>query len=425
MVTVKNHLLKFTQKLYHWNLYRAILATLWLVFPLEFVGVTFHIIYETCFHENGILETAWNLKTNLPGFQDLAYLLKSTNDLTFITVSLLLAFFSAEKLYELRVRQSHEHLAGITSLFIYFLLIVETASSLDLPQIATVASNLLIPILIGLLTGFIYSFIERRQPTKITTSYWATTHLIAIFSFLIVFIGALSFIIYQTQLYPNYLFQQVQNLFQSGKQPTFWRIILATTLGNLGHFLGIINEFTTNMGNHFSSEGANLAYLAVHHSLWKVPYPINLHTLYDSYGALGGNGMLLALGSTILLRVKNQQTRLVARLTFGQLLFDQGEALMFGVPILFNPLFFIPLLLAPFLSMTIGYLAISMHLVPPAAYVIPYATPGILRAFLGTNGNFSALAVSLLCVCVSGLVYYPFVNLLDQFTAQNGDELNV
>ncbi|MBU7554213.1 PTS transporter subunit EIIC [Pediococcus ethanolidurans] len=409
-----SQLIKITKKLYKQNFYQAILSALWLIFPLEFVAATFHIIYETGFHRNGILEVILNLHTNLPGFYAISYLLKSTNDLTFITISLLLAFFTAENLFELRSKLSHEHLAGITSLFIYFLLIVETAPSLDFPQITEVAGNLLIPIVIGLLTGYGYSLLARNSHIKLTVSYWATNRLIIIFSLLIVVIGAISFAVYQTQLFPNYLSQQLQNLIQVGNRPSFWKIILATFLSNIGHFFGVINDSTTTIGNHFSSGTANLTYLADHHNLWKIPYPITLHSLYDSYGALGGNGMLLALAGTILIRVKNQRARLVAGLSFTQTLFDQGEALMIGIPILFNPLFLIPFLVTPIVSMSIGYLAIVAHLVPASAYVIPYATPSILRAFLGTNGNFGALLISLLSLVISGLIYYPFVSLIDQ-----------
>ena len=415
-------LLIVTRKLYKMNFYRAILSALWLIFPLEFVGVSFHIIFETCFHRNGILEVIWDLHTNLPGFNSISYLLKSTNDLTFITISLLLAFFTAENLFELRAKLSHEHLAGFTSLFIYFLLIVETAPNLDLPQITDVAGNLLIPILIGLFTGYGYSFLAKRSSLKLTVTYWSTTHLIVIFSLLIILIGGISFTVYQTQLFPNYISQQVQNFLQTGNHPTFWKITFATLLSNFGHFFGIINDFTTTIGNHFSSETANLTYLAQHHNLWNIPYPITLHSLYDSYGALGGNGMLLALAGAILLRVKNQRARLVAGLSITQTVFDQSEALMFGIPILFNPLFLIPFLVAPFVSMSIGYLAIITHLVPAAAYVIPYATPSILRAFLGTNGNFGALFVSLIGLILSSLIYYPFVSLIDQLPERNGDE---
>ncbi|WP_412988985.1 PTS transporter subunit EIIC [Pediococcus siamensis] len=394
------------------------MASLWLIFPLEFVAVSFHIVYELGFHRNGILEVALNLHESLPGFDDLAYLLKSTNNLTFITVSLLLAFFTAEKFFELRTGISHQYLAGITSLFIYFLLIVETASGLDLPQITAVASNLLIPILIGLLTGFCYSLLSHQNSPRISTHYWATTHLIFIFTGIILLVGALSFAIYQTQLFPSYLYQQAQNIVQAGNHPNLGSILLATFIHNVGHYIGIISTFAADAGNHFSAEGANLAYLAQHHKLWKIPYPINIKSLYDSYGAIGGNGMLLGLVGSILVRVKAQRIRLVAQLTLGQVIFDQNEALMFGIPILFNPLLLIPFLLAPFVTMTLGYLAISFHLVPAAAYVIPYATPSILRAFLGTNGNYLALTLSLLCCLVSGAIYYPFIRLLDQASLQ-------
>jgi len=48
---------------------------------------------------------------------------------------------------------------------------------------------------------------------------------------------------------------------------------------------------------------------------------------------------------------------------------------------------------------------------PPVVYSVPSSTPGPLIAFLGTNGNWVALIVSMICLVVSTLIYIPFVKM--------------
>ena len=59
-------------------------------------------------------------------------------------------------------------------------------------------------------------------------------------------------------------------------------------------------------------------------------------------------------------------------------------------------------------------LPISWKLVPPMVYPMPRTTPGPLMAYLGTDGDWRALLLSLVCLTVSVLIYLPFVKLLNQ-----------
>lgn len=52
---------------------------------------------------------------------------------------------------------------------------------------------------------------------------------------------------------------------------------------------------------------------------------------------------------------------------------------------------------------------VSMEIIPPVAYAVPWTTPGPLIAFLGTGGNWLALLVGFLCLGVATMIYLPFV----------------
>ena len=83
---------------------------------------------------------------------------------------------------------------------------------------------------------------------------------------------------------------------------------------------------------------------------------------------------------------------------------------IFGLPIVLNPIYIIPFILAPIVNILIGYSAVCIFkIIPPVAYGVPWTTPGPLAPFLGTGGNIMGLVIGIICLGVSVLIYAPFV----------------
>lgn len=119
--------------------------------------------------------------------------------------------------------------------------------------------------------------------------------------------------------------------------------------------------------------------------------------------------MTLGLLLAIFIASRRKDYREMAKMAFVPGIFNINEPVIFGLPIVLNPILVIPFVLTPFVNSLIGYVFISMELIPPIAYAVPWTTPGPLIAFLGTGGNWLALFVGLLCLAVSTLIYLPFV----------------
>ncbi|MFS3581650.1 hypothetical protein ACK6TI_19110, partial [Escherichia coli] len=79
------------------------------------------------------------------------------------------------------------------------------------------------------------------------------------------------------------------------------------------------------------------------------------------------------------------------------------------LPIVLNPIMMVPFIMVPIVNCAIGYFFVSMEIIPPVAYAVPWTTPGPLIAFLGTGGNWLALLVGFLCLGVATMIYLPFV----------------
>lgn len=166
---------------------------------------------------------------------------------------------------------------------------------------------------------------------------------------------------------------------------------------------------------------ANLQYVAEHGTAWGAPYQATW-ALNDAFGNTGGSGMTLGLIIAIFIFSKRLENREIAKLSVIPGCFNINEPVIFGLPIILNPIMMIPFVLAPVVSILIGYTCITLQIIPPITYGVPWTTPGPIIAFLGTGGNFMALVVSILCLIVSVLIYTPFVLALNKINDKSEKE---
>ena len=140
------------------------------------------------------------------------------------------------------------------------------------------------------------------------------------------------------------------------------------------------------------------------------PYIVN-KPFFDSFVNLGGTGATLGLIFAIwLVGRKNKQYMVVGNLSAAPGVFNINEPLTFGLPIVLNPILFIPYILTPMVLVTIAYFATSTGLVPAATIMPPWVTPPIIGGIMATvswQGGVLA-AVNLL---VSTIIYLPFIKI--------------
>lgn len=91
-----------------------------------------------------------------------------------------------------------------------------------------------------------------------------------------------------------------------------------------------------------------------------------------------------------------------------------NETVIFGMPIVFNPLLDIPFILAPLVTLTVGYFLISIGFCPRIVIEVPWVMPPILLGFLVTGGSIYGAISHLICICISVLVYAPFIYIYER-----------
>ncbi|WP_195948078.1 PTS sugar transporter subunit IIC [Paraclostridium bifermentans] len=135
------------------------------------------------------------------------------------------------------------------------------------------------------------------------------------------------------------------------------------------------------------------------------------HTLagafFDAFVYLGGSGMILGL--IIALIIAGRRRKDMIALGLAPSVFNISEPVIFGLPIVLNPIYMIPFVLAPVVCSAVAYLAIDMGLVMPViAAKIPWVTPPILGGFLAT-GHWTGAVLAAVNLLISIVIYIPFV----------------
>lgn len=117
---------------------------------------------------------------------------------------------------------------------------------------------------------------------------------------------------------------------------------------------------------------------------------------------------IMGLVIAILLFSKKDNLRAVAKLGAPAMFFNIQEPLAFGLPIVLNPLLLVPYVLVPIVNTVIGYVAISIGLVPIFKYVVPWTMPLFFGGTIGTGSIMGGL-LQVVWLIVDVLIYAPFV----------------
>ena len=120
----------------------------------------------------------------------------------------------------------------------------------------------------------------------------------------------------------------------------------------------------------------------------------------------------------LMLTSKVKRFKTLSKLALPASIFNIAEPIMFGLPLILNPLLFIPWVFGYLLLFIINYALIAINLVPAPYIIVPWTTPGPIAAYLGTGGSWIAAIVSVAGYVLMGLIWYPFFKALEKKTLE-------
>ncbi len=391
-----------------------------LVFPIIMASSLIILINFAILSPDGFIAKTLSLNVLFPQLADAQHIFSPVLNGSVNIMALLIAFLVARNI-AISYKQD-DLLCGLTAIGAFFVIYSPYETLNNQTYLITKfmgAQGLFVAIIVALVSSEIFCRLARNPrvtivmpatvPPAVARSFKV---LLPVFCVMVLFSVFNYFLI---KLSPGGLNELIYTLIQAPLKDMGTNIVTVAILGVITNFLWGIgihgpNTLATIRETIFTEANMeNLSWAASHGSTWGAPYPVTWTGINDAFANCGGSGMTLGLLLAILIASRRKDYRDMAKMAFVPGLFNINEPVLFGLPVVLNPILVIPLILVPFVNSLIGYFFITMQIIPPVAYAVPWTTPGPLIAFLGTGGNWMALFVGILCLIVATLIYLPFV----------------
>lgn len=284
----------------------------------------------------------------------------------------------------------------------------------------------LIPaMLISIITADLYCAMRKRNFGKITLPDTVPPSLSDVFASIVP--GAVLMIIYiAVYTMMNKMGTTFPKLIYGIISPSLSAIdnlgftVLITLLVHVFWFFGIHDAALSGVLGPIRD--GNLSLNAVAHAAGETLPSIFTTPFWVYFVAIGGCGSVLAL--TILLSVsKSKQLKAIGRLGAVPAFFGISEPVIFGLPLMLNPVFFVPFMVTSALNAAIAFLAMSFGIVGKTYAMLSWQMPSIIGAFFSTM-DWKAPILIVLLIIMDGLIYFPFFKMYEKtmVKVENGEE---
>ena len=401
------------------------------IFPLTLVGSIAVMINLVFLSSSGFIgQFLVNAIPNLESFQAI---LSPVLNGTISIMTIFIAFLIARNMADQYGADGTK--AGITALAAFFVLYPPKMDG-ALTDAYLGANGIFVGILTGLLVGYAFSKLTAIDKLKIKMPDNVPPEVLKSFmvaiptAIILLTVSVISFLIMQIEpnginaLVYNALQAPIQSLGTSPLTPLLL-ILMAMILWSFGiHGTSTVSPIYLSI--YAAMNLANITHAAEMATTAGSPYPYTWFVLFENYGCIGGTGNTLALIVAILIlsRSKNwvrKDYTQIAKLALIPGLFCINEPVIFGLPIVLNPVLIVPFIIAPVVSMALGALMIYTGFALPGTLDVGWTTPQPLKAFLSASGSWqTALSVCIVfIICV--LIYMPFVSIANN--SKNKEEV--
>lgn len=129
----------------------------------------------------------------------------------------------------------------------------------------------------------------------------------------------------------------------------------------------------------------------------------------NAFGLIGGGGCILPLVIAILWASKRQEQRSIAKFGLTTCLFNITEPIMFGLPVVMNPIYMVPCAIIPSINLIIAYAATSLGIISKTVAAAPWITPPVIQSFIATGGDIRAAVLTVILIVLDVFLFLPFV----------------
>ena len=277
--------------------------------------------------------------------------------------------------------------------------------------------SLFLGMFIAILSVEIYCWLEGRKGLKIKMPDTVPPNVSASFSALIpaiittTVIATFGFIFHQAT--GMYLYDAVYQVVQQPLERVVQSlpgILLLMFVAQLFWVIGIHGNQMIKPIREALLLGAITVNMSAFEQGKEVPNIITM-PFWDVYMSIGGSGLTIGLLIAVMIATKRKEMKEIAKLSIGPGLFNINEPVIFGMPIMLNPILAIPFIITPLVTGSIGYFATAAGFAGKAVVMVPWTTPPLINAWLSTAGSMGAVVTQLICILTAVLIYLPFVKI--------------
>ena len=102
--------------------------------------------------------------------------------------------------------------------------------------------------------------------------------------------------------------------------------------------------------------------------------------------------------------------------------FNINEPILFGAPIIMNPMLFIPFVCVPLINACLAYAATKLGWLAQVVSLTPWTTPAPIGASWAANWALSPVVMCLVCMVMSALMYLPFLRAYERTLIKNEEQ---
>lgn len=129
---------------------------------------------------------------------------------------------------------------------------------------------------------------------------------------------------------------------------------------------------------------------------------------------MSGTGATLVVPFMFMWLTKSKRNKAIGRASVVPTFFGVNEPILFGAPLVLNPVFFIPFILAPIVNVWIFKFFVDVLGMNSFSIFLPWTTPGPLGIVMGTGLAFWSFVLAIVLIVVDVIIYYPFVKVYDE-----------
>lgn len=129
---------------------------------------------------------------------------------------------------------------------------------------------------------------------------------------------------------------------------------------------------------------------------------------------LGGTGATLVVPFMFMWLTKSKRNKAIGRASVVPTFFGVNEPILFGAPLVLNPIFFIPFVFAPIANVWIFKFFVDVLGMNSFSVNLPWTTPGPLSIIMGTGFGVWSFILAAVLIFVDVTIYYPFLKVYDK-----------